>query len=346
MNPLNPSPSIDLPDWRAIVARYRGSALGHSIWQLANSLVPFLALLVLMYWSLRWSYLVTLLLAIPAAGFSVRLFIISHDCGHQSFFKSRRLNDFWGEVTALLVWTPYTYWKQEHARHHSTAGNLDRRGVGDIWTLTVSEYMAKPRIVRLLYRLYRNPIVLFGLGPIFLFTIGYRHWSAWAGRTERLSILRTNLFLAMVLVLCHYTIGLKAFLMIELPVTLLGSTAGVWLFYVQHQFEDVYWEENGRWDFFAQAIEGSSCYRLPRVLQWFSGNIGFHHVHHLSPRIPNYRLERCHRENPVFHRARELTLWTSLKSLGFRLWDERSRKMVGFRAIRAMASVPTAGDRT
>ena len=325
-------------DWRPIVAAYLEPILARSVWQLMNSLLPFAGLLVLMYWSLNWSYWITLLLAVPTAGFSVRLFIISHDCGHQSFFRSKRFNNFWGELTALLVWTPYTYWKNEHARHHSSAGNLDRRGIGDIWTLTVDEYVAKPWSVRFIYRLYRTPLVLFGVLPLFLFMFGYRYWESWAGRAERLSVLRTNLFIAMVLVLCHYTIGLKAFFMIELPLTALGASMGVWLFYVQHQFEDVYWEKSEEWDFATQAIEGSSCYKLPRVLQWFSGNIGYHHVHHLSPRIPNYRLERCHRENAVFQRASQITLWTSLKALRHRLWDERSRKMVGFDFIRPVAA--------
>ena len=342
-------PRMDRSEWESIVARYRGPDTLRSVWQLVNTLVPFLGLLSLMVWSLSGPYWVTLLLAVPAAAFGVRLFIVSHDCGHRSFFKSRRMNDFWGELTALLVWTPYTYWRNEHARHHSSSGNLDRRGIGDIWTMTVDEYAAAPRLTRLRYRLYRNPVLMFVLGPLYLFTIGYRFWGNWAGRAERLSILRTNLFLAMALVLCHYTIGLKAFLLIELPVTALAASAGVWLFYVQHQFEDVYWERADEWDFFAQAIEGSSCYRLPRVLQWFSGNIGFHHVHHLSPRIPNYRLERCHRENAIFHRARQLTLRQSLKALRYRLWDARTRKMVGFERVREAvpatrsAHVPLAG---
>jgi omega-6 fatty acid desaturase (delta-12 desaturase) len=317
-------------DWRSVVAPYRVSIAHKSIWQLANTLIPYTMLMVLMYLSLSGSYWWTLLLSIPAAGFGVRIFIISHDCGHQSFFKSGLANDIWGELTGLLVWTPYTYWKREHTRHHGSAGNLDKRGVGDIWTLTADEYLTKPWLTRLGYRLYRNPIVLFGLGPLFLFTIGYRYWAGWAGKSERLSVLRTNLFLAVILTLCHYTIGLKAFVLIELPVTLIASAGGIWLFYVQHQFEDVYWANADDWDFVTQALKGSSYYKLPRILQWFSGNIGFHHVHHLSPGIPNYLLERCHRENSIFHHAPRLTLWSSLKTIGHRVWDERKQKMVGF----------------
>jgi omega-6 fatty acid desaturase (delta-12 desaturase) len=286
-----------------------------------------------MYWSLSWHYAITLLLAIPAAGFAVRLFIISHDCGHQSFFKTKRMNTIWGSVTSFLVWTPYTYWKNEHARHHASSGNLDRRGIGDIWTMTASEYKSKRWPIRMAYRLYRNPVVLFGLGPVFLFTVGYRFWAPWCGKAERLSVLRTNLLLALMLLLSHYTIGLKAFFLVIIPPTALAASMGVWLFYVQHQFEDVYWARSDSWDFFHQAIAGSSYYRLPRLFQWFSANIGFHHVHHLSPRIPNYFLARCHLENPVFHKARELTLRSSLKLLRFRIWCERRRKMVGFGAV-------------
>ena len=326
----------NLPDWREVVARYKGPVMAKSVGQLINTLVPYTVLMVLMYFSLRWSYLITLLLAIPAAGFGVRLFIISHDCGHRSFFKKKAVNDFWGTITASVMWTPYAYWRNEHARHHQSSGNLDRRGIGDIWTLTVSEYVAKPWPVRLVYRLYRNPLVLFGMASLLLFTVKYRFWNrSWAGPAERRSVLRTDLFIAAVLVLCHYTIGIKAFLLIQIPVTTIGTALGVWLFYVQHQFEDVYWEKGNQWDFFRQAIEGSSWFKMPRVMQWFSANIGFHHVHHLSPRIPNYRLERCHRENPIFHCANKLTVWTSLKSLGYRLWDEQSRKMVGFKAARS-----------
>ena len=317
------------------MARYKASGWGRAAWQLTNTLIPYFALMVLMYLSLRWSYLVTLALALPAAGLMVRLFIISHDCGHGSFFRSKRANDRWGRVAAFLSWTPYDYWRKEHAKHHSTAGNLDRRGIGDIWTLTVSEYKASHWALRLLYRFYRNPFVLFVIGPTFTFTIGYRFPSRWAGKSERRSVHSTNLLMIGLLALAHLTIGLKAFLLIQLPVIAVASAAGVWIFYIQHQFEDVYWEETATWDFFKQAIEGSSYYRLPRVLQWFTGSIGYHHVHHLSPRIPNYRLEKCHRENPLFHRASLLTLRTSLKSLRFRLWDENTRKMVDFSALRS-----------
>jgi omega-6 fatty acid desaturase (delta-12 desaturase) len=241
------------------------------------------------------------------------------------------VNDFWGEVTSMLVWTPYAYWRNEHARHHAGSGNLDRRGTGDIWTLTVEEYRKLSRFHRLRYRLYRHPLFLFGVAPLYVFTVGYRFWARWAGKTERLSVLRTNLVLLAMLALFHSTVGLKAFFMVQLPILALAASAGVWLFYVQHQFENVYWEKTDRWDFFTQAIAGSSFYKLPRWLAWCTANIGYHHVHHLSPGIPNYRLADCHRENAIFKEANRVTLTTSLKSLTFRLWDEETRKMVGFK---------------
>lgn len=325
------SHSLERHEWKSIVDRYRQPVASRSTWQLISTLVPFAALTIAMYWSLDVSYLLTLLLAVPTACFCVRLFIISHDCGHQSYFKARRLNNFWGELTAGLVWTPYVYWRNEHARHHGSAGNLDRRGIGDIWTLTVDEYKALPLFTRMRYRIYRFPPFLFILAPVYQFMVGYRFWGKWAGPTERLSILRTNLYIVAVMALCHWTIGLKAFFLIELPVTAFAASFGVWLFYVQHQFEEVYWEKSDKWDFVAQALEGSSYYKLPRILEWFSASIGFHHVHHLGPRIPNYNLARCHHENTLFHGVNVITFTQSLKLLNYRLWDVTQRKMVGFR---------------
>ena len=290
-----------------------------------------------MYFSLRVSYLLTLLLALPAAGLMVRIFIISHDCGHRSFFKSKKLNDFWGAATGTLVLTPFKYWRHEHAQHHATSGNLDKRGVGDIWTLTTREYQALPKMARLKYRLYRNPLMLFGIGPIYLFLIGQRFSKSTASEPQRLSVRHTNLVILAVLVLAHFTIGLKAFFAIHLPIMAIASSAGVWLFYVQHQFEGVYWERSEKWDYFTQAIEGSSFYRLPKLLQWFSGNIGFHHVHHLSARIPNYLLEKCHRDLSRMKSVPEITFWTSLRSLKFRLWDEESQRLITFGELKRLS---------
>jgi omega-6 fatty acid desaturase (delta-12 desaturase) len=324
------------PFWKRTVAKHQKPILSSSVWQLANSLVPYFALWAAMIWTLGVSYWITLALAVPAAGFLVRIFIIFHDCGHGSFFRSRRANDFWGFVTGVLIFTPYHQWRHNHAVHHATSGDLDQRGTGDIWTLTVREYLKASRGKRLAYRLVRSPLVLFSVGALLLFLVHHRIPSRGAGRRERRSVHWTNAVLLTVVVLAGLTIGLSTYLWIQLPVMLLASAAGVWLFYVQHQFEGVYWERRPDWDFVGAALNGSSFYRLPKVLQWFSGNIGFHHIHHLSPAIPNYNLEKCHREEKLFQAVRAVTLRSSMKSLSFRLWDEQRRKLVGFGRVRAL----------
>jgi omega-6 fatty acid desaturase (delta-12 desaturase) len=287
-----------------------------------------------MYLSLRVSYAITLVLTVPAAGFLVRIFIIMHDCGHGSFFKSRRANQFWGFVTGLLTFVPSYSWSHEHAKHHAAAGNLDNRGDGDVWTLTLQEYLAFPRWKRMWYRIYRNPVVMFGVGPLYLFLIRYRFWRRRDSPRARWSTIRTNVALLGIVLVMSLTLGLKAYLMIQLPILLLGATAGVWLFYVQHQFEGTYWERREKWSFVREALEGSSFYKLPRVLQWCTGNIGFHHVHHLSPRIPNYHLQKCHESHAMFTAVKPLTLWSSWQSLAFRLWDEEEKKLVSYGYIR------------
>jgi omega-6 fatty acid desaturase (delta-12 desaturase) len=308
--------------------------MSKSAWQLVNSLVPYLILWVLMWLSLGISYWLTLVLAIPAAGFLVRVFIIHHDCGHSAFFKSNRLNDFWGIITGLLVFTPYYAWRHNHAVHHASAANLDRRGIGDVMTATVHEYLAMPWYKKLWYRIFRNPLVMFTIGPILIFLVVSRFPSQAGGKRERDSVWWTNLALAGMIAAVSALIGFKAYVMIQLPVLAMAATAGVWLFYVQHNFDGTYWVRRERWDYLTAALKGSSYYQLPKVLQWFSGNIGFHHIHHLSPRIPNYLLEQCYRENPLFQ-VRPLTIRRSLKSLFYRLWDEDRQCMVGFRALRS-----------
>jgi omega-6 fatty acid desaturase (delta-12 desaturase) len=283
-----------------------------------------------MYFSLDVSYWITLGLAVPAAGFLVRSFIIFHDCGHRSFFISRKANRILAFFTALLAFTPSYYWSHQHARHHATSGDLDRRGVGDMWTLTVEEYMSLSPWMRIRYRIYRNPFFLFGVAPLYLFFVQYRFWSPGDNAHVRWSAMRTNLALAVIVTVASLTIGIKAYLMIQLPIIIIAITAGVWLFYVQHQFEHTYWERHDSWSYVRQALEGSSFYRLPRILQWFSGNIGYHHIHHLSPRIPNYNLQKCHESHPMFQAVKPITLRSSLKSLGYRLWDEERKKLVGF----------------
>lgn len=317
-------------NWRKIVSNYQDPDIRRSIWQLINTLVPYLLLWVLMYFSLSISYWLVFALAILAGGFVVRLFIIFHDCGHWSFFKTAKANHWVGSVIGVLVFTPFFYWRQSHAVHHATAGNLDKRGVGDVWTMTVDEFLAAPRWKQLFYRVYRNPLIMFGIGPLLTFLILHRIPSKKFKKREQYSIHWTNLFIILLAALISWAIGFKNYLLIQLPVIWVASTAGVWLFYVQHQFEGVYWERAQEWDFVRAGLEGSSFYQLPKVLQWFSGNIGFHHIHHLSPRIPNYRLEECHRENPYFQ-VKPIRLWSSLKSLSYRLWDEKERQLVGYR---------------
>jgi omega-6 fatty acid desaturase (delta-12 desaturase) len=316
--------------WRQVVAKYEHPDLPRSVWQVVNTVIPYCILWYLMYRSLEVSYWTTLALSVLTAGFLVRIFIIFHDCGHAAFFKSQKANDLLGFIAGVLTLTPYFGWRREHAIHHATAGDLDRRGVGDIWTLTVKEYLDLPPRRRLEYRLYRNPLLMFVLGPLFVFLIRHRFAGPTASKRERDSVRWTNLALLGIVASMHAAIGIKALVLVHLPIVMIASAAGVWLFYVQHQYEGVYWERHEHWDYVTLALQGSSFYKLPRILQWFTGNIGFHHIHHLSPRIPNYFLERCHEENPMFQEVKPITLCASFKSLTFRLWDEEGRKLVGF----------------
>jgi acyl-lipid omega-6 desaturase (Delta-12 desaturase) len=321
---------VGAPWWRAATVPYQRPIVLRSLWQLANSLVPYLILWYLMYRSLSVSYLLTLLLAVPAGGFLVRCFIIFHDCGHGAFFKAGWANTLAGYVTGIVTFTPYHQWRHDHAIHHATAGDLDRRGVGDVWTLTVKEYHASPLWRRTAYRIFRNPLVMFGIGPIAGFVIAARFPTQRGGRRERNSVYLTDLALLAILVVAWLTIGLRAYVLVQTPIMLIGGAAGLWLFYVQHQFPGVRWERHPIWDYTMAGMEGSSFYKLPRVLQWFTGNIGFHHIHHLNAHIPNYLLEQCHRENPALQTVTPLTLWGSLRALRLRLWDEERRKLVGY----------------
>ena len=322
--------------WRQIVARYQNPDLRRSLWQLANTLVPYIVCWILMAVSLKISYWLTLLLAVPTAGFMMRTFIIFHDCGHGSFFASRRANDLAGIITGIMTWTPYYQWRRDHAIHHATAGDLDRRGVGDVKTLTVAEYLALSGWGKLVYRIMRQPLIMFTIGSFLVFVVAHRFWRGDSGRLERVNVWLTNLALLAFILLMSYSIGLGAFLMIQAPILLLACSAGVWLFYVQHNFEGTYWERHGKWDYLQACLKGSSYYQLPKILQWFSGNIGFHHIHHLSPKIPNYYLERCQKENTLFDTIKPLTLLSSLHSLRLRLWDEQNRRMIGFAELKRL----------
>src|SRR6266545_6190223 len=322
--------------WKETVAKYQKPAIGRSVWQIVNTLVPYAVLWYLMYRSLPVSFWITVPLAVLAGGFMVRVFIIFHDCGHGSFFKSPAANDVLGFITGVLTFAPYYQWRWEHALHHGSAGDLDRRGTGDVWTLTVQEYLESSRGKRFAYRLARNPLVLFVVAPLFLFLVMQRVPSIKAPLRERYSVYWTNLGVGAMAAGLIWLFGLKAFLLIQLTVLMVAGSAGVWLFYVQHQFEGVYWERSDNWDYATAALKGSSFYKLPKVLQWFSGNIGFHHIHHLSPRIPNYHLEKCHKAEPLFQTVKPVTLFSSFKSFTFRLWDEQRRKLVGYRYLRTV----------
>lgn len=318
--------------WAEVLGPYAQPSAGRSIFQLLNSAVPFALLWFFMLASLEYSYWITLLLALPAAGLLVRLFIIQHDCGHGSFFPSMTANNTLGSVLGVLTLTPYAYWRKTHAIHHATSGNLDHRGVGDVTTLTVEEYLALDRWGRLRYRVYRNPLILFGLGPLYEFVLRHRFPTSCprSWKREWASVLWTNLAVLAVVAVMWKTIGIREFLAVQIPITLLGGSAGVWLFYIQHQFDGTYWEKDGAWDYHAAGLEGSSYYDLPEILHWFTGNIGVHHVHHLSSRIPNYRLRQCLRESPELQRVTRLTLLGSLQCARLKLWDEERKKLVGF----------------
>ncbi|UJF33554.1 fatty acid desaturase [Paenibacillus hexagrammi] len=316
------------------IAPYEKTDTKSSIRQIVNTIGPLLLLWYGAYLSLTVSYLLTLLIAVVTAGFMVRTFILFHDCCHQSFFKSRLANDILGTITGVLTLVPYQQWKHTHAIHHATSSNLDKRGTGDMWLLTVDEYAESPLWRRIAYRIYRNPVVMFGLGPIAVFLIEYRFNRKGAKRKERINTYITNISIIALYALLSWAIGWQAFLMIQVPIFMVSGLLGIWLFYVQHQFEDSYFENEEEWSYVQAAVEGSSYYKLPKVLQWITGNIGFHHVHHLSPKVPNYNLEKAHDATPPLQRATTITVSTSLKSLRYRLWNEQSKQFVTFKEVK------------
>lgn len=334
----SPPPPQGPASWQAIIARHRRPDAWKASWQLINSLGSYLLVWVLYHYSLSISWWLVPPLVLLGAGFLVRTFIIFHDCGHGSFFASRFANDLWGCLCGVLTFTPYYHWRDEHAIHHGTAGDLDRRGAGDVWTMTVREYLAASRWRRFAYRLARNPLVLFIVSPLVLFLILQRFPDRKTGRRERHSVWWMNVALLLVGAAASMVLGLWPYLVFQLAILTVAGSAGVWLFYVQHQFEGAYWERGEHWDYTVAALKGSSYFKLPRILQWFSGNIGFHHIHHLGPRIPNYNLERCHRSEPLFQQVRPLTLPESLGTLGLRLWDESAKRLVGFASLRPASS--------
>jgi omega-6 fatty acid desaturase (delta-12 desaturase) len=301
---------------------------------LLTSVVPYLALSALMYVALDVSWVLTVVLAVPAAGFLVRTYIIFHDCTHGSFLPSRRANRLLGTTLGLLVFADFQSWKHNHAMHHASAGDLDRRGAGDVPTLTLAEYQERPWKSRLSYRLFRSPLVMFGLGPIFALVIAPRIVPRTARPRIRHSVIATNVALVLLVGALCWVLGWRAYLIIELPTIMLAGAAGIWLFYVQHQFEDVYWETGENWSYADAALRGSSYLKLPKVLQFFSGNIGLHHVHHLSARIPNYNLQRAHDDNDIFHGVPVISLGDGLRAVKLKLYDDQQRRMVTFAEAR------------
>lgn len=319
---------------RKQVAPYEKSNTKASVWQLITTLGPFFILWFLAYQSLTISYFLTFAFTIVAGGFLVRIFIIFHDCCHFSFFKNRTANKVLGTITGILTLFPYSQWQHDHSIHHATSGNLDKRGTGDIWVLTIDEYLASSTWRKIGYRLYRNPFVMFGLGPIYQFLIKNRFNKKGARKNERLNTYLTNISVAILIVLLCWALGTVPFLLVQVPIFMVSGSLGIWLFYVQHTFEDSYYEENAEWEYVLAAVEGSSYYKLPKLLQWLSGNIGYHHVHHLSPRVPNYKLEEVHKNTEPLQNVPTITLATSLQSLKFKLWDAHNKRFVGFNALR------------
>jgi len=326
-------------DWVQLLARYRDPDPLRSTAELALTLVPFVGLWVVAWWALTLSGWLALAIATLNGAFLVRLFAIQHDCGHSSFFRSRTLSDWVGRGLGVLTLTPYDVWRRTHSIHHSAAGNLDARGIGDVRTLTVREYLAMSRLGRLGYRLYRNPLVLFGLGPSYLFLLQNRlplglmrsGWSYW------LSAMGTNLAIAFVLLAILWFGGIWALVLIFLPTSLVAASIGMWLFYVQHQFEETSWDPTDGWQVHDAALHGSSHYVLPGLLRWFSANIGVHHVHHLYARIPFYRLPQVLADHPELADAQRLTLWQSLACVKLQLWCEERRRLVSMADMRTVA---------
>lgn len=336
MNRLSPE---RVERWNEILRPYWGADTRKSVTQLLTSAIPFVLLWYTMFRSLEIGYWLTLLLAVPTAGFMMRLFMIQHDCGHGSFFKSRKARDVVGFCIGVLMLTPYAYWRKAHAAHHAHSGDLDFRGFGDIETLTVQEYLSLSWFERLKYRLYRHPLVLFGIGPAFIFLVKHRfpHDIPKTWRTAWHSVWWTNGLIAVIVAIMWTTIGIDRFLLVHTPVFLVAGTLGVWLFYIQHQYEQTYWRWHGSWDYYDSALFGSSYLVLPKPLQWITANIGIHHVHHMSSRIPNYKLQAVHDENPEFHGVHKVTMADTWRLINLALWDEEQGRLIRFKDLRRRA---------
>ncbi len=327
-----------LSDWRRIVSRYEKADWLHGTWQMVNTMVPLGLLVYLMYRSLDVSIWLTLLLGIPAAGLYVRAFSLFHDLAHASLFPSRRVNNIVGALLGVVMLTAFHQWQRRHALHHATVGNLDKRGHGYLWTMTVREYLEAPLIVRIAYRLFRHPLVLFGIAPLLKILIVERFVTE-KDRASRLSVHFTNLALAVIVAVAWKTVGLQAFALVLGPILWLSGAAGLWLLYVQHTFEGTYWERDHEWKYEVATLYGSSFYQLPSILQWFVASINYHHIHHLAARVPNYMLQACHEENPLFQTVRPVSVQGSLALLRLVLWDEEQQRLVDWKALRLSSRV-------
>ena len=338
----NTPDSLDDASWQQILAPYAQPRAGRAFVDIATSAVPYLLLSVAMYFAMRVSVILVVALAIPAAALLVRTFIVFHDCTHGSFLRSRRANRWVGTAFGLLLFAPFLRWRHDHAVHHATSGDLERRGVGDVRTLTVAEYQALDWRGRAGYRLVRNPLVMFGFGPIVAMMIGPRIVAKGARPRMRRSVIATDVALAVLIGGLCWLIGWRDYLLVVGPAALLAGSIGIWLFYVQHQFEEAYWESGKQWSYADAALRGSSFLKLPKVLQFLTGNIGYHHVHHLSARIPNYNLQRAHDENPIFHDVPTLSLLDALHAVSLKLWDEDAKRLVTFAQARSCRARATA----
>jgi len=333
--------SYTIEDWRPLIEPFTTPSRWRGVWQIATTVGLYASVWVLLFFAVSYSWWLTVPLVVLGAGLLVRIFIIFHDATHGSFFASKVANDLVGGFTGMLTFTPYRHWRGEHSIHHGATGDLDRRGVGDVWTMTVAEYLASSRWTKFTYRVSRNPVVLLVVAPFVLFLGLHRFSRKGAPDRERRSVRNTNIALFVMICVMGSIFGFVPYLILQSAIMLGAGAGGIWLFYMQHQYEDAYWEHTENWDYTVAALKGSSFLRLPKVLQWFSGNIGFHHIHHLSPRIPNYHLERCHVSNEMFSSVTPMTLWSSFRSLNLRLWDEASRKLVGWRHLRGLRQAGT-----
>ncbi|MHB9138892.1 MAG: fatty acid desaturase [Victivallaceae bacterium] len=326
---------LTIQELRQTLSKYAEPNLWRAMLQLLTAVIPYFGLWAILVYMVKQEYSAAVIIPLIflASLFLVRIFIFFHDCAHNSFLASRRANTILGYMLGIMTFTPFKYWQRNHLVHHNTYADLDKRGVGDIWTLTIEEYQASSPMMQLGYRLYRNPLVFLGIGPGYTFLLTQRILHQWEGKNERFSAAVTNLAIIAIILGASQTIGIGTYLLIQLPVVLIAGSLGVWLFYVQHQFDGVYWSRHEDWNPVKAALKGSSYYQLPKILQWFSGNIGLHHIHHVLPRIPNYNLQRSYDESAAMQTVRPLTLRRSLKSLFLNLWDEKQEKLVSFKSL-------------